>query len=235
MKIHLSLIRCRYCEHENPADAKFCGACGGELHLPPHLASCPHCGAVNSAKATACIWCHRPWPERKTELVSSSPAARVFLPRRASRMIVISAVLAAIGALGYYGYRQTSPVDEPRAAGGEAARDTKSADDTSTAPLVTPARAAANPPRAGRQTVESQEGKSAAAANPRSPTISPGKSGEAPPRQQACTEGLAALGLCAAKSETGKAGGPPPSGAAACTAEAAALGLCAPRTPQRRE
>jgi double zinc ribbon protein len=239
MKIHLSLIRCRYCEHENPADAKFCGACGGELHLPPHLASCPRCGAVNSASATVCIWCHGPFPARKAgALVAASPAAKVLPLRPTPRAIAVAVVLAAIGALGYYGYRQNSLVDEPRAAGGEAAADAKSADDTSTAsgnPLAAPARAAANPPRAGRQTVESPEGKSAAAANPRSLTVSPGKSGEAPPRQQACTEGLAALGLCASNPGTGKAGGPEPSGAAACTAEAAALGLCAPRTPQRRE
>lgn len=238
MKIHLFLIRCRYCEHENPADAKFCGACGGELHLPPHLASCPRCGAVNSANATVCIWCHGAFPAHKAGALVAAASAKVFLPRRTSRAIAVAVVLAAIGALGYYGYRQTALVDEPRAAGGEAAAGAKSADDTSTSsgnPLATPARAAANPPRAGRPPVESREGKSAAAAITRSQTISPGKSGEAPPRQQACTEGLEALGLCATKPETGKASGPEPTGAAACTAEAAALGLCAPRTTQRRE
>jgi hypothetical protein len=193
---------------------------------------------VNSASATVCIWCHGAFPTRNAgALVAASPAAKVFLPRRSSRALAVAVVLAAIGALAYYGYRQTSLVDEPRAAGGETPADAKSADDTSTTsgnPLATPARAAANPPRAGRQPVESQEGKSAAAAITRSQTINPGKPGEAP-RQQACTEGLAALGLCATKPEADKAGGPEPSGAAACTSEAAALGLCAPRSTQRRE
>jgi hypothetical protein len=166
-------------------------------------------------------------------------------------------VVAAIGALGYYGYRRASLVGAPQPgaasseAGGrgapagagiiarDAAADAKSAgaDHTSSAPLAATARAAANPPRAGRQPVESQKGKAAAAAAiTRSQTINVGRPGEpGPARQEACTEALAALGLCATKPEPGKAGGREPSRAAACTAEQAALGLCAPTTTQRRE
>lgn len=238
MKIHLSLIRCRYCEHANPADAKFCGACGGELHLPPHLTSCPHCGAVNSANATACIWCHRPFPERKAGApVPSSPVAEVSrsLPRR---VIAGAVVLAAIGALGYYGYRQALPDDavKPAPASSEAAdANSAKADGTGSAsgnPLATTARAAANPPRAGREPVESQEGKAPASAIARSQTR-PSEPG--PSRQEACTEAIAALGLCATQAEAGKGGGQGPSRGPGCTAEAAALGLCAPGTTQRRE
>jgi hypothetical protein len=238
MKIHLSTIRCRYCKHANPADAKFCGACGGELHLPPHLTSCLHCGAVNSANATVCIWCHRSFPEREAgALVPSSPAARVS--RSSPRRVIAGAVvLAAIGVLGYYGYRQVSPGDvpPPGSTSSEAASGAKAADDSSSAsadPLATPARAAVNPPRAGREPVESQEGKAPAAIT-RSQTGNLIRPGEDPSRQEACTEGLAALGLCAAKPEAAKAGGQEPSRAAACTAEAAALGMCA-RTTQRGE
>ena len=238
MKIHLSLIRCRYCEHANPADAKFCSACGGELHLPPHLTSCLHCGAVNPVKTTVCIWCHKPLTERKAgALVPSSPAAKPS--KSLPSMVFAGAVaLAAIAALGYYGYHQTSlaNVPAPGAASSEATTDTNSAkaDDTSPAsknPPAAPARAAANPPRAGRQPVESQEGGAAAAAITRSPTINVDR----PSGQEACTEALAALGLCATKPEAGKAGGQEPSRTAACTAEAAVLGLCAPRATQRRE
>jgi len=262
LKIHLSLIRCRYCEHANPADAKFCSACGGELHLPSHLTSCLRCGTVNPAKATTCIWCRSSLPESKAgALVPSSLAAKVsrFLPRRTSGVIAGAVVLAAIGALGYYGYRQASPVDAPQPEatsseagdrgapagagiiGGDAAADAKSAraDDTSPAsgnPLVPTARAATNQPRAGRQPAESQEGQAAAAAITRSQTINVGRQGEpGPSHPEACTEALAALGLCATKPEAGKASGQGPPRAPACTAAEEALGLCAPRTTQRRE
>lgn len=156
-------------------------------------------------------------------------------------MIAGAVVLAAIGALGYYGYRQASLVDVPRpeAASSKAAADAKSADDASPEsgnPLAGTARAATNPPRAGRQSIESQEGKATAGAITRSQTINAGRPGEPEPsRQVACTEALAALGLCATKPEAGKAGGQEPSRSAACTAEQAALGLCAPANTQRRE
>jgi hypothetical protein len=199
---------------------------------------------VNSASATVCIWCHRPFPERKAvALVAASPAAEVlkFLPRRTSRVIAGALVLAAIGALGYYGYRQVFDDSRPGTAGSEAAADANStkadeASQESGSPLATPARAAANPPRAGRQPVESQEGKSAAAAITRSQTSNVGRPSEpGPSRREACTEALAALGLCATKAEAGKAGGQEPSRGPACTAAAAALGLCPPGTTQRRE
>jgi double zinc ribbon protein len=45
--------RCSFCDHGNPADSKFCGACGGALHLAP----CQHCGAVNEVTANYCHQC----------------------------------------------------------------------------------------------------------------------------------------------------------------------------------
>ena len=178
--------------------------------------------------------------ERKAgALVPVSPPAEVFLPRRTSRVVAAAVVLAALGALGYYGYRQASFVDKPSPAAASAetaatTNSTKADDDTGPAPLVTPARAAPNPPRAARQPVESQEGK-AAPAIARSQTVGAGRLGEGPSRQEACTEALAALGLCATKPEAGKAGGQEPSRAVECTAATAALGLCPPGTIQRRE
>lgn len=248
----MSRSRCRYCDQDNPADSKFCSSCGGALHLPPHLVSCPRCGTVNPIKATVCCWCKDQLPGRRS------------LPRPRSPVIVGTAVLAAVAVLGYYTYRQRSFADAPQPpaassdAGGRsapaeagfldrnaAAGDTKSAgvDDgaaltSSAASPAAPLRAAADPPRAGRPPVKSEEAKA---------------SEPAPLRPEACTDATAALGLCAMKSaqkkepETaaaveaavkrpqttgaGKAGGQEPT----CTEGAAALGLCTPKPIQRRE
>jgi hypothetical protein len=235
----MSLIRCTNCKHDNPADAKFCGACGGALHLPAYLASCPRCGTVNPVKATICCWCQGPLAGRKSS-------------RRPSPVVVGTAVLAAIAALGYYTYPQFSLVDarQPPAAGAE----------NSAAGLVSPApqplevpspeapppeaapadptRAAANQPRPGRQPVEAPAAKAAAAlAIARPQAINAGKEGErAPSRPEACTEAAAALGLCATKpGDAGKAKAQEPFRPQACTEAVAALGLCAPKTTQRRE
>jgi hypothetical protein len=205
----MSLTRCPYCKHSNPADSRTCSACGGELHLPPHLAPCPHCGAVGPVKATVCYWC-----------LSQLPGHRARLP---SRVIVGTALVAAIAVLGYYGYRQRSLVDAPQppaagsaASGREApagagiigqdaaAGDTKSTGtDNSiglTSPAIStppaaPAPAAADQPRAGRQPVESRQEKATPAA--RTQAVNAGKAVERRPyRPEACTEGVAALGLC---------------------------------------
>ena len=256
----MTLIRCRYCEHDNPADAKFCSSCGGALNLPKHLASCPRCGTVNPITATVCCWCNDQLPRRKS------------LPRTRSRVIVGAGVLAAVAVLGYYTYRQSSYADahQPAAASrdsagrpapaepvllhGNAAADAPksvSADD-GTAPLgpttspfgtapAEPVRATASQARAGRQPVKSQEAKA-------------GESGLAHP--DACTEAAAALGLCSMKSvqkretETaaveaamkrppatgaGNPGAQEPSRPQTCTEGVAALGLCTPKPIQRRE
>jgi len=44
---------CPFCEHQNPASAKFCNECGSPLHLTP----CGDCGAVNSVADTHCWRC----------------------------------------------------------------------------------------------------------------------------------------------------------------------------------
>ncbi|MGH8680108.1 MAG: zinc ribbon domain-containing protein [Burkholderiales bacterium] len=44
---------CPFCEHQNPAGAKFCNACGSPLHLTP----CGDCGAVNNLADPQCWRC----------------------------------------------------------------------------------------------------------------------------------------------------------------------------------
>jgi hypothetical protein len=191
-------------------------------------------------------------------------------------VIVGAAVLAVIAVLGYYIYRQLSPADAPQppaassrgapAAAGfigrdAAADDTKSADadrgaglespaiEPSGTQLPAPARAAAIQPRAGRQPAESREAKGTVAAVGRPQAINAGKAGErAPPRPEACTEAVAALGLCATKpvqkkdadkrpptTVAGKASGQEQPRPQTCTEAVTALGLCTPGSTQRRE
>jgi len=174
-------------------------------------------------------------------------------------VIVGTAVLATVAALGYYTYPQFSLVDarQPPAAGGENSAAPASPAGVLLEPappetaLADPTRAAANQPRAGRQPVEAAAAKAAAVAIARPQAINAGKEGErAPSRQEACTEAGAALGLCVAKSVekkeaaaveaaikrpqaagAGNAGGQEPP----CTEAVAALGLCTPKPTQRRE
>lgn len=46
-------LDCRFCDHENPAGAKFCNECGSPLHLAP----CKDCGAVNNLTDPHCWRC----------------------------------------------------------------------------------------------------------------------------------------------------------------------------------
>ena len=50
---------CTFCQRVNPADSKFCNACGAPLPLVP----CARCGAVNDPGATACYQCAAPLQE----------------------------------------------------------------------------------------------------------------------------------------------------------------------------
>jgi len=262
---------CPFCEHGNPADAKFCSACGGALHLVPY----PRCGAVSDVKATTCYQCHGQMPGRGTDALDlASPATEVSkpLPRRQSRVIVGTAILAAIVVLGYYSYSQRSLVEasEPQAAIGDASgrgapvgagviRRGAVADDSVPTiaatsppgiPLAVPKRATEIPPRAVRRSVESRNATVAVAPIARSQATDAGNARRLePPRPVACTESVAALGLCPPDSvqrkvaETdssiraitspqanaaGKAGGQEPPRQETCTEAVAALGLCTP-------
>lgn len=52
----MSLLRCPFCDHANPADADFCVDCGAKLDLLP----CAKCGAVNKRDSVECYQCHAP-------------------------------------------------------------------------------------------------------------------------------------------------------------------------------
>src|SRR6185312_583020 len=44
---------CPFCDHRNPADARFCNECASPLHLKP----CYQCNRVNEQAATHCYEC----------------------------------------------------------------------------------------------------------------------------------------------------------------------------------
>ena len=52
-KLSLPPIQCLFCNHLNPAGARFCNDCGSQLHLQP----CDRCGATNKRTAKTCYKC----------------------------------------------------------------------------------------------------------------------------------------------------------------------------------
>lgn len=87
----LSMFRmqCPICEHANPADARFCNACGAPLYLAP----CPRCGAMNDLIATECHECGVGLAGQRTGALArqpgmieggTTPAAAMRSPARAS-------------------------------------------------------------------------------------------------------------------------------------------------------
>jgi hypothetical protein len=283
----MSPISCPFCEELSAPGAKFCSACGGALHLAP----CPRCGAVNDVSAATCYQCRGQLTGGKAEVPEAVvPAAEPARRRRYGfpQMSITVAILAAIGALAYYGLAQRVPVDAPPpvSAAGEASdravpanagvirRDATATEASainpdasahatieppaSSPPKPTKVRAAASPSRAERRALESpkQRAASIATTGPQASTAGKAREGGAP-SPVACTEQVAALGLCPPESvqmkqaETatpGKtpiaspraAGGGKPPGqerthGETCTEAVAALGLCAPESTQRRE
>jgi hypothetical protein len=223
--------RCPTCDQRNPADSRYCSACGGSLHLPPHLVSCPRCGVVGQATATVCFWCHGPLPGRRADSdVLSSPTSRAFRLQllRPSLVIAGAAALGALVVLGYANYRQPSPVEAPR---------------PSAASVELSDRAAPVP----RPPAETPAPKTSAPVVARPQVTSADRAAERqPPRPVACTEGVAALGLCATEAKAAEAAirapqannpgaevGREPSDPT-CTEAAAAVGICA-RPAQRRQ
>lgn len=92
-------VHCPYCQARNPADAKFCGGCGGDLtqaaarqsgrvigaHLqgPAQQIPCPACGTLNSAAAQTCKQCGAT-TGKAAAVAPTSP-----LPRKATPLIAI--------------------------------------------------------------------------------------------------------------------------------------------------
>jgi ribosomal protein L40E len=220
----MSVAQCRFCDHVNPAGSKFCSECGGALHLLP----CPRCGAVSQVTATVCYQCHAelPWHATATA-TSASPAAIVSKPpvRWRAAALVGTGVVAAVVALGYYGYRQPLPA-EPAAA--PAAADTASGSVVRATGVVTdpspavidpaasgsaltqalsavPANAPAKPSARSAQAANSPAAPAAAESNRAPPTLNPGSiAPPTPPRIESCTASIAALGLCTLEPGQGK-------------------------------
>lgn len=62
---------CLFCDHHNPAGAKFCNDCGSPLHLKP----CNQCDAINQQCVTNCCKCGAQFPASFT-----TPEAAPVLP-----------------------------------------------------------------------------------------------------------------------------------------------------------
>lgn len=177
---------CRFCEHVNPPDAKFCNACGGALHLVP----CSRCGAVNDVTATSCYQCHNLLAGRgnsAAEVPQPAAEAPKALPRPRTRIIVGTAIFAVISVASYLGYRQASHLGAAQPPGASSRADDRGGSSGAGVNPLGPAQEMGT--------------ESAATVKPviaRSKTGDPGKAGQREvQRQDACTDGVAALGLCA--------------------------------------
>src|SRR5262245_11290462 len=185
-------IQCRSCGHENAADSKYCGACGGALDLPPHLVACLRCGSVNPFTGSTCLWCHAglPGPFRRK------------LRRWRGRVAIAASAVAVLAAFGAYAFLRD---DTPRAA----------------AAVVPAAPVPAEAPKADAPPVEAPKARAPAPAVARTPASSArrtescadnlaalGLCGKTeprePPRPEGCSEGAAALGLCEYKPTQGR-------------------------------
>ena len=126
MTLTASLTLCQYCEHANPADAKFCAGCGAPLHLIP----CPHCGAVNQKTSKTCYQCHGELRESTEILLANAPAnaseeaandaESAALPspytpqpppRQRQPVFVVVIIFLAFTAAAYFAYQQRGTVD----------------------------------------------------------------------------------------------------------------------------
>lgn len=56
----MDIVHCSFCKHSNPADAKFCNACGSSLELQ----LCEACGAIDNVSASVCHKCGHPFAPR---------------------------------------------------------------------------------------------------------------------------------------------------------------------------
>src|SRR5205814_1650587 len=70
----MSLFHCRFCDHANPAGARFCNQCGSPLYLKP----CPQCEAVNNSAAPQCFQCGATLPKDDADQEASVAAMPVF-------------------------------------------------------------------------------------------------------------------------------------------------------------
>lgn len=67
----MDTLQCSFCSHENPADAKFCNACGSSLNLQ----LCGHCGAIDHVSSRACYKCGAPFTAKGVSPDAESASA----------------------------------------------------------------------------------------------------------------------------------------------------------------
>jgi ribosomal protein L40E len=72
-------LQCFFCNHINPAGAKFCNDCGSPLHLKP----CRQCEAINDQAAKNCYKCGKDDPA----LISTAEAPPALLPCSAAESV----------------------------------------------------------------------------------------------------------------------------------------------------
>lgn len=73
-------FQCAFCNHANPAGAKFCNACGSPLNLKP----CAGCDAVNEEAAIACYKCGADLRSPPLTVPASPATATVAVPALAA-------------------------------------------------------------------------------------------------------------------------------------------------------
>ena len=72
----MDIVHCSFCKHSNPADAKFCNACGSSLALQ----LCEACGAIDNVSATVCHKCGHPFAPRSGVAAADTDAAQSLTP-----------------------------------------------------------------------------------------------------------------------------------------------------------
>jgi hypothetical protein len=109
-------IHCPFCGTRNPASAKVCSQCGGDLtegnaretgrlmQAPPvfgqpKVIKCPHCGTENPGTNTVCLNCGSPLPKAAapaaTPLTAAGPLGKLKTTKK-STWIWIGGILAAL-------------------------------------------------------------------------------------------------------------------------------------------
>lgn len=120
-------ITCPYCGARNPADAKSCKQCGGDLttgqarskggvlgafdDAPVPEVKCPNCGTLNPASAVKCANCgaslKRPAPKPQPVAQPAAPAANL------NPILIIGAIVGVLilcAVAGYFLFGRTSQV-----------------------------------------------------------------------------------------------------------------------------
>jgi len=111
-------VHCPYCEARNPAGAKFCGGCGGDLAgakgreagkvlgaFRPGAAApvnCPSCGTANPASATKCSNCGASLAGRAAQTPAPPPPAAGGRRLPIVPLVIGFVVLCAVAAVVLY-------------------------------------------------------------------------------------------------------------------------------------